>query len=603
MQIVVSAAAAGWIFLEVINSLVDRSVLPNLVYKVLLVWYLGGLIVSVIVGWYHGEKGHQKTTKPEILMLVVVGILVLAGSGATLHHELKLKNGPSIAEASAAGLDLKRIAVLYFEDQTPDRQSQALADGLTNGLIQELARVNSLDVISENGAEQFRGSDLSPDSIARALRVGTLVDGSVERRGDKLRVNVQLIDGASGATFKTQAFEEPASDVGRIRDELSTEVSRILRQWLGEEVALQRQRSETTSDAAWLLVQRADRALKRSFTDMDQDHVDAGFASLDAADSLLAEASRADPKWVEPLVLRGRVAYRRSRWLPSRPDLMVQAIDTAIDYEDRALQMAPGNPQALEVRGTTRYWRFLTNVDDDPAVHRKLLEDARNDLESATRTDPSLAEAYSVLSSLYYHVDDVANAVLAARSAYQQDAYLRAANDVLWRLFLGSYDLEQFDQARRWCDEGTRRFGDYYRFAECHLWIMTTPGSKADPDSAWYWLARVDSTTPEPLKPYESRRCRMVVGGILARAGLADSARDVLVSARGNPQIDPHQELLSYEAFMRTLVGDTAVAISLLQQYVAANPGHEFLRNGSMNWWYRGLRDKPGFQAVMKTGH
>lgn len=598
VQIVMSVAAGGWIVLTVVGDLVDRSVLPNIIYQVLLVWYVGGLLATVIIGWYHGEKGHQAFTKPEILMLVVVVIGVLTGSAATVRHELR--HGPSIAEASKAGLDLRHIAVMYFADETPDKQSQALADGLTEGLIQQLSQVNGLTVVSANGSEQYRNSDLSPDSIARALKVGTLVEGSVDRRGDKLQVSVSLVDGTSGAPFQRESLEEPATDISGIQNELATKVSRILRQFLGQEVELQSQRAATTSNTAWLLVQRAERAYKASSRQIQQDDIDAAFASLAAADSMLAEAQQADTSWVEPTLRRGRVAYQRAYWLGKLGQVQpaVKAIQTAMGYADQVLQKSPGNARALTVRGEAQYWRYLLGVDDDMTARQNVLMDAKRDLEAAVKKDPNEAEANYALGSLYYQVDDVGAAVLASRSAYDHDPFLQSAPHILWNLFYGSYDLESFGQAQRWCEEGWNRFPDDYHFAECHLWMMTTPGTEPNVGAAWQWLARTDSLLPEPLRPLYGREARMIVGGVLGRAGLADSARDVLVSARADPQVDATHELVGLEAFMRTLVGDQDTAMSLLQRYVAANPGHEFPRGGQMSWWWRSLQDQPGFQTL-----
>ena len=185
--------------------------------------------------------------------------------------------------------------------------------------------------------------------------------------------------------------------------------------------------------------------------------------------------------------------------------------------------------------------------------------------------------------------------MLAARKAYEQDAYLRVANDVLWRLFNGSYDLEQFGQATRWCDEGMRRFPDYYRFTECRLWLMTTDAARPDADEAWRLLHRLDSLTPAPQRARGHHKGLVLVGAILARAGLNDSARHVLVAARADRATDPQQELLSYEAFARTLLGDRDTAFALLERYIAANPSHAFKRGGDISWWWRDLRRDPRF--------
>ncbi len=97
--------------------------------------------------------------------------------------------------ATSAGpvYDANRLAVLYFDVLTQDSSLTPLAAGLTESLIHELGQVDALDVISRNGVGQFRGSNVSFDSIARTLSVGTLVQGSLARSGDLLRVNVSLV--------------------------------------------------------------------------------------------------------------------------------------------------------------------------------------------------------------------------------------------------------------------------------------------------------------------------------------------------------------------------------------------------------------------------
>ena len=115
--------------------------------------------------------------------------------------------------ATTGGLDPSNIAVLYFEDLSTDGSLQYLADGFTEGLIDELSRVNALDVVSRNGVAQFRDGTVSRDSIARALDVGTLIEGTVEPVGDRLRVAVRFADGNSGVDFERAAFELPAGDV------------------------------------------------------------------------------------------------------------------------------------------------------------------------------------------------------------------------------------------------------------------------------------------------------------------------------------------------------------------------------------------------------
>jgi hypothetical protein len=120
--------------------------------------------------------------------------------------------------------------------------------------------------------------------------------------------------------------------------------------------------------------------------------------------------------------------------------------------------------------------------------------------------------------------------------------------------------------------------------------------------SAWELLDQRHAVTPRQEWPFAERLSRILIGGGLARAGLADSARHVLVSARGNPQIDPDRELLAAEAAMRAVMGDADEAIRLLKEYLAANPEHRDGLARSQSWWWRDLRSDPRFKALVGLG-
>ncbi|HYL56448.1 MAG TPA: serine/threonine-protein kinase [Gemmatimonadales bacterium] len=503
--------------------------------------------------------------------------------------------------ATASGLDPRHLAVLYFDDLSRDHSLGYLADGMTEALIANLSQVQPLSVISRNGVAPYRGGSVPADSIARALGAGTVVTGSVEQVGDLLHVTVRLVDGASGVDFKRASFDERAGDMLTvIRDSLSGRVAEFLRERLGEEVRLRTEQLGTSNVAAWSLEERAERSRKDAEAAVESEHAKEAFADFHMADSLAALAEAADDKWVDPIVFRGQIALRRARLLEDEPREAVVWIRTGLGHAERALRMAPNDGSALELRGTLRYYQWLLRTTPDPAAAQALLQGARQDLESAVQTDPSLASAYSTLSHLYYQVEDVPAAVLAARRAYEQDAYLSVARDILYRLFIGSLDLEQFSQADRWCTEETRRFPRDYRSPQCQLLLMATPVRAPDVGRAWQLVALLDTVTPPQFRPYLRLESRLRAGGVIARAGLKDSARHVFdgVRAASTPSADPGQELLAIEAYERTLLGDRNEAVALLTRYSAANPGH-FERGKDISWWWRDLKDDPRFKALV----
>ena len=609
IPIVVSYAAAAWIAMEVVGSLVERGVLPDLVYLVLLVWFVGGLVAASIVGWNHGKKGDQPFKRGEVTLVGVVIAGTLIGTVGTVQNYRAEQAVAGVIDA-ATGLDPRRLAVLYLEDRSRDGELSFMADGLTEGLIDELAGVQGLDVVSRNGSAEYRDSGLRPDSIARLLNAGTYVSGSVERQGENIRVEVALLDAESGATIERSSFEQPAAAAAVLRAALAEDVARFLRTWLGEEIRLRADRSGTVSDAAWVLVQRAERARKDAQARLDHDALDAANDLFDRADGLLAEAQLLAPEWAEPVVTRARFIYERSRLErdPLDADDMMREADV---FVDQTLQIDPRNADALEIRGTMKYLRWLYALEPDHNAAERLLNSAEEDLLAATSIEPLQANAWNVLGHLYYQKDDIVEANLAARRAYEADAFLATAPDILWRLWSTSYDLENRRQSRQWCEEGLARFADNPRFYRCQIWNMTSGATDPDAQAAWALLEDVLSRTPERDRQSARLEMQILIAGVLARSAqeggstaasageLTDSARAVLGRSRGDTEVDQNRELLTTQAFVRTLLGDNQEAVDLLQEYLTFNPERRvgFAEHG--HWWWRELRSHPAFQRMI----
>lgn len=592
--------AGGFIALEGVDQLVGNSILPGVAYRVALVFYVFGMPGTLIVAWFHGEKGPQKPPKLEVWLQGSMLVAALAISGILIRNYREA--AASVDEATAAGLDPRAVAVLYFEDLSPDGELRFAADGLTEALIEQLSQVRALDVVSSNGVATYRDVDLPPDSIARALNVGSLIQGSVESRRDRLRVTARLVDGLSGADIERESFELPAEDLLAARDSVAQSISGFLRERLGEEVRLRERKSGTASVEVWSFVQRAERLRKQSTELRDRDELDEALAALSDADSLLALAGTIDPAWTQPFVLRADVAFRRGWiWAALKGDFETGAAElrAGLPHAEQALALSTREPDALEARGTLRYILWLLDAVDDADEADRLLDDAQADLEASVDMDPSLASAWSMLSHLYMQRADNASVALAARRAYEEDAFLQNADQVLGRLFWAHYDLEQFNDARRWCEAGNRRFPDDHNFIQCQLWLMLAPSEEADPDSAWELHAALQDVLEAGQRPIEERKGYLLVGGILRKAGMADSASSILSLGRADEEIDPGEELVVLEARIQAVTGDPDGAMDLLRRYVAANPAHSFKVGGQLHWNWRPLRDRPDFRLLM----
>jgi TolB-like protein len=522
-----------------------------------------------------------------------IGVTVLV-AGAWLLFGRHRNGGGG---AGGGGLTQNRVAVLYFNDQSRDSSLGYLADGLTESLIDQLGAIRALDVVSRNGVAPFRGRDVPRDSIARALEAGTLVEGEVEPVGTRARVTIRLVDGASGVDVRRQSFELPVNAPLAMRDSLASQAAVFLRERLGDEVRLREERASTSSVEAWTLVQRAQKAQKDAAAVSGSDPA-AAAARYASADLLLDAAEQADRQWPEPIVQRARVALLRSR-LERVPREKDKWLSVGLRHADRALTLRPQDPDALEMRGTLRFTRFTSGLEPDPAAADKLVAAAQQDLETATRLSPTQVGAWNVLSVLYYQHRDLVEANRAARTAYEEDAYLASAEAILFRLFVTSYDLELFMPASDWCAKGRRRFPANPLFVQCQLMMMTTTAADPDVATAWRLANEAVRLTAERNRPYTQNFEQIFVAAVLARAGMADSARHVLDRSKGNADIDPQKELLGYEAFARVMLGDKDEALRLLDEYLVANPKHREGFRKIVHWWWRPIQDDPRFKALI----
>lgn len=500
---------------------------------------------------------------------------------------------PLMAGEETDEIHADRLAVMYFDDFSPEGRLGHLVDGLTEALIQELDDIPDLEVVSRNGVRPFRDAVAPVDSVARILGAGTLVQGSVSESGDRLRVSVQLIDGTTGTVLDSDTVERAHRELFELQDELARSVAGFLRRRLGEEVRLRRMQAEKRNVEAWELVQLAEQIKQEALPLYDPDNPSGVESQLDRADTLLARAASLDPGWSEPPVRRAGLALERALWR-REPERWIQ---TGLGHATRALVLRPNDPEGLEVRGTLRLVRYIFGLEDDAARAERLLEAAETDLRAATEVDPGNALAYARLSTLLAVRGATVESYLAAKRAYESDVWQEDAENAVWNLFTSSYDANRPEEAARWCRELDRRFTERGRHLECRIWLMTMPGAEPDPEEAWATYA----TYGKLAKPeaYSDAVTRMAVAAVLARAGLPDSAIAVAERARLGETEDAAGDLAYFEAFVRTIAGDRAGALRGLEESLDT-PSRR--KEAAETWFFEDLRDDPEFQRLVGAG-
>ena len=481
------------------------------------------------------------------------------------------------AAPAAPQYDARRIAVLYLDDDSPGGDLQYLANGLTEMLIHELSQVEALDVVSRNGVKPYRQGTVPFDSMVADLRVGSVVEGSVQRSADSVRVVVQLIDANSHSHLESRVVVRPMGEVLALQRAVSEEVGGFLRRRLGEQVRLRQAQAQTRSREALDLVMRGEQAyadavaLRRS---RDTADVRSAAGMLEQADGLLARAEAADPAWTRPTVGRAWVAVQRAQW--TEGGAPGPSADSAVARAGRVVAREPGNAPALEARGTALWIAAV-----QPGADRgPLLQRAERDLRAAVVADPELASAWGQLSRVLTLRGQFAAADLAARRALEQDAYLEDGDELLNRRYYTALSAGDYRAAEQACDHGRRAFPRDWRFVECSLTLLRWDTSRPpDAARAWRLVAELERMDPPAAAAaaghaYAPVYRRVSAAAVSARAGDAQRARAELARARVDAAVNPESRVsLAYdEAVVLLLLGEREAARARLREYLAQRP-------------------------------
>ncbi len=543
-----------------------------------------------------GRRHRDRTaSRWRLAALVATALVVAAGVG--LWQMARRGGTPAAGVTPVETADPTRIAVLYFDDFSEEQDLGHLANGFTEAVIHELSQVQALHVISRNGVKPYRDTAVTLDSIVRALNVGTLLEGSVMGSRELLRVTVQMTETATMTQLASLSWDRPWGDWLAIVDGIVSEVSREFREQLGVEIQQRERQARSANPRSLELLQRAEQLREDHRAQWMAGDVPVAEGTLRRADSLLAIAVSLDPAWVEPVIHRGWVAGELAELLGPSPRIYDQTWTTrGLQFASQALDRDEMEPEALELRGTLRYRLWQAAESDDA----ELIAAAEQDLRDAVQSNPSLASAWATLSGLLEDVKgDFGGAKHAAERAYQEDAFLTNALEVVFRLSSTSLELEEFDDAAYWAEEGRRLFPDRVDFVALELGIMTA-GTEPNVPLAWELVVLGERLTSPQHRALFGSVLKMQVAAVLARAGLRDSAEAVIQRTRSEAPSDPTAWIPYNEAHAWTLLGERDQALRALGMYLEATPQDKAYI--AEDPWFRDLRDDPRFAALVGPG-
>jgi len=228
----VAYAATGWTLLQVVEYAVETFHWPEPVRQWATLAVLFGLPVVLVIAWYHGDRGEQRVTGAE---LIIIAFLFLLGGGVFWLYDGSGENvresgatPGSITAAQPAVAAETSVAVLPFAALSPGVDDGYFADGLTEEIINALAALPDLLVTARTSAFHFKGKDIPVPEIATALGVAHIVEGSVRRSGERARVTAQLIRAADGFHLWSANYDRSLGDDFAVQTEIAESVAGVL---------------------------------------------------------------------------------------------------------------------------------------------------------------------------------------------------------------------------------------------------------------------------------------------------------------------------------------------------------------------------------------
>src|SRR6266700_8011847 len=215
--------AAGFI-IQISSAVFPAWDLPNWAFRLVVVFLLIGFPISLILAWAYDitPQGIRATPAPQthrrrnVIMLIAIGVIVSAVAGFFLFPRVSWRNVE------------KSIAVLPFQSLSDEKENEYFADGIQDDILTNLSKIGDLKVISRTSVMSYRTKPATVREIGKTLGVSTILEGSVRRSGNRVRVNVQLIDATNDEHIWAQDYDRDLTDVFAIQSDLAREITSAL---------------------------------------------------------------------------------------------------------------------------------------------------------------------------------------------------------------------------------------------------------------------------------------------------------------------------------------------------------------------------------------
>ena len=372
-------AASAWLLVQVATQVFPFFHIAEWVVRWIVVGAAIGFPFALLFSWFYewtsqGLKLESELTPNEssarqtgkrldrwIIAILALAVVLLLTNQFVLHRDEKITD----VAPGAATISEKSIAVLPFENLSDDKANAYFADGIQDEILTRLAKIGALRVVSRTSTQQYASKPGNLTEIARQLGVANVLEGSVQKAGDTVRINVQLIKASGDMHLWAEVYDRKLNDIFGVESEVATAIAGALNARLTGAEQKDLAVRPTSNPAAYDAYLRGLAFALRT-----------GALDVDIAKSIAAfeEVVRLDPGFAAAwawLSQQHSFAYLRGDYSPSQKEAARTALETAV-------RIAPDAMETLTAQGFYRY-RIERDYDGAREIFERLRERSPND--------------------------------------------------------------------------------------------------------------------------------------------------------------------------------------------------------------------------------
>ena len=373
-RVAIAYIVVSWALAQGLAQVLPVFDISNSVIRVVIALLLIGFPVALVLAWVFDvtSQGIRATSTPSVpvarrrrnlIMLIAIGVIISVAAGFFL-----------LPRAAARKVD-KSIAVLPFQNLSDEKENAYFADGMQDDILTNLSKIGDLKVISRTSVMSYRDGARNAREIGKSLGVGTLLEGSVRRSGNRVRVNVQLINANNDEHIWAEDYDRELTDVFAIQTDLAQKIASALQAKLSPNEKARLDRRPTRDSDAYLLYVQAHGYANRPDRFRD--------TSL-KAEELFEQAIKLDRNFAAAYAGLSMV----ESWLYHESEPIPAHREKARLNAEESLRLQPNLPEGHLALGFSYYYG-----DRD-------YERALSEFEIAKRDLPNEADAYSAIAAI-----------------------------------------------------------------------------------------------------------------------------------------------------------------------------------------------------------